>query len=204
MNKIVCVVICCFGVMAVIAAPHGHGGPKGRPHGVFHRAAPPPHYHSWRRGHHPHAVYRCGWYNDVWYDEFGYPYYAPSVAAGAAVGAAIGTAVGNLLTGGNTTTVVTQPTVVQQPVVVPSPVIVQQPVVVQQQPVVIQQPAVVQQPVVVQQPPVVQPPVVQEVTPQVQQPVAQPPQKRWVEGTYVDQTQPDGTTMRIWQAGHYE
>ena len=222
MNKKLCMVICCFGAMAVIAAPHGHGGPKVRPpapvrhapaphhvvahrhpRGIFHRAAPPPHYHSWRRGPHPHAVYRCGWFNDVWYDEFGYPYYAPSVAAGVAVGAAIGTVVGNLLTGGDATTVVTQPAVVQQPVVVSSPVVVQQPAVVQQ-PVVIQQPTVVQQPVVVQQPPVVQQPVVQEITPQVQQPVVQPTQKRWVEGAYVDQVQADGTSVRVWQAGHYE
>lgn len=209
MNKTVCFVLGCFYAIVVNAAPHGHRGPggpaphhvavHGHPRGVFHRAVPPPHYHSWRRGPHPHAVYRCGWFNDVWYDEFGYPYYAPSVAAGAAVGAAIGTAVGNLLTGGNTTTVVTQPAVVQQPVVVPQPVVVQQPVVIQQQPVVVQQPAVVQQSADVQQPVVAQ-----EVAPQVQQLVAQPPQKRWVEGAYVDQLQADGTTVRIWQAGHYE
>ena len=140
MNKTVCFVLGCFYAIVVNAAPHGHCGPggpaphhivvHGHPRGVFHRAVPPPHYHSWRRGPHPHAVYRCGWFNDVWYDEFGYPYYAPSVAAGAAVGAAIGTAVGNLLTGGNTTTVVTQPTVVQQPVVVqqPAPIVISQPV----------------------------------------------------------------------------
>ena len=59
------------------------------------------------------------------------------------------------------------------------------------QPVVIQQPAVVQQPVVVQQPTVVQQPVVQR------QPV-------WVEGRYVDQVQANGSTVRIWQPGHYE
>ena len=59
------------------------------------------------------------------------------------------------------------------------------------QPVVVQQPAVVTQPVVVQQPTVVQQPVVQR------QPV-------WVEGRYVDQVQANGSTVRIWQPGHYE
>ena len=54
------------------------------------------------------------------------------------------------------------------------------------QPVVVQQPAVVTQPVVVQQPTVVQ-----------RQPV-------WVEGRYVDQVQTNGSTVRIWQPGHYE
>ena len=54
------------------------------------------------------------------------------------------------------------------------------------QPVVVQQPAVVTQPVVVQQPTVVQ-----------RQPV-------WVEGRYVDQVQANGSTVRIWQPGHYE
>ena len=53
-------------------------------------------------------------------------------------------------------------------------------VVVQQQPVVVQQ-----QPVVVQQPV----PVTQNV---------------WVEGRYVDQVQANGTTVRVWQPGHYE
>ena len=59
------------------------------------------------------------------------------------------------------------------------------------QPVVVQQPAVVTQPVVVQQPTVVQQPIVQR------QPV-------WVEGRYVDQVQANGSTVRIWQPGHYE
>ena len=59
------------------------------------------------------------------------------------------------------------------------------------QPVVVQQPAVVTQPVVVQQPTIVQQPVVQR------QPV-------WVEGRYVDQVQANGSTVRIWQPGHYE
>ena len=49
--------------------------------------------------------------------------------------------------------------------------------------VVVQQPAptVVTQPVVVQQ-----------------------PQTVWVEGRYVDQVQANGSTIRIWQPGHYE
>ena len=66
-------------------------------------------------------------------------------------------------------------------------VVVQQPEVVTQ-PVVVQQPAVVQQPVVVQQQPV----------------VVQQPQQVWVEGRYVDQVQANGSTVRIWQPGHYE
>ena len=47
--------------------------------------------------------------------------------------------------------------------------------------VVVQQPAAVQQPVVVAQ-----------------------PQQVWVEGRYVDQVQANGSTVRIWQPGHYE
>ena len=66
--------------------------------------------------------------------------------------------------------------------------------------VVVQQPAVVTQPVVVQQPAVVQQPVVVQ-----QQPVVvQQPQQVWVEGRYVDQVQANGSTVRIWQPGHYE
>lgn len=57
-------------------------------------------------------------------------------------------------------------------------------------PVVVQQPA----PVIVQQP------VVQQV---VQQPVTQV-QSVWVEGQYVNQLQPDGSTVRVWNPGHYE
>ena len=72
-------------------------------------------------------------------------------------------------------------TVVVEPAttVVTTPTVVQQPVVVQQQPVVVQQPTVVQQPVVQRQP-------------------------VWVEGRYVDQVQANGSTVRIWQPGHYE
>ena len=66
--------------------------------------------------------------------------------------------------------------------------------------VVVQQPAVVTQPVVVQQPAVVQQPVVVQ-----QQPVVvQQPQQVWVEGRYVDQVQANGSTVRVWQPGHYE
>ena len=57
--------------------------------------------------------------------------------------------------------------------------------------VVVQQSAVVQQPVVVQQSVVVRQPVVQR-------------QQVWVEGRYVDQVQANGSTVRIWQPGHYE
>ena len=64
--------------------------------------------------------------------------------------------------------------------------------IVDSRPVVVTQPAVVTQPVVVQQQPVV-----------VQQPVQQV-QQVWVEGRYVDQVQANGSTVRIWQPGHYE
>ena len=63
--------------------------------------------------------------------------------------------------------------------------------------VVVQQPAVVTQPVVVQQP---APVVVQQPAPVV----VQQPQQVWVEGRYVDQVQSNGSTVRIWQPGHYE
>lgn len=61
------------------------------------------------------------------------------------------------------------------------------PVVVQPAPVVVQ-PA----PVVVTQPVVVQPQAVTTV------------QNVWVEGRYIDQVQPNGTVVRVWQPGHYE
>ena len=32
----------------------------------------------------------------------------------------------------------------------------------------------------------------------------QPPRKVWVEGRYIDQIQPNGTILRVWQAGHWE
>ena len=43
MNKAGYMVICCFGAMAVIAAPHGHGGPKDRPPAAV-RPVPAPHH----------------------------------------------------------------------------------------------------------------------------------------------------------------
>jgi hypothetical protein len=46
-------------------------------------------------------------------------------------------------------------------------------------------------PVVVQQPVVVRQPVYQT-------------QNVWVPGCYVDQVQPNGTVVRVWQPGHYE
>ena len=73
-----------------------------------------------------------------------------------------------------------------------APVVVAQPA-----PVVVPQPVVVQQPVVQ---PVVQQPVVQQI---VQQPVVQA-QRVWVEGCYIDQPQPNGTSVRVWNPGHYE
>ena len=87
----------------------------------------------------------------------------------------------------------------------PAPVVVQQPVVVQPQPTVIVQPQVVT-PTVVQQPVVLAPGAAQVIGPQpavVQQPVYET-QSVWVEGSYVDQVQPNGTTVRVWKPGHYE
>ena len=60
-------------------------------------------------------------------------------------------------------------------------------VVVQPQPVVVQQPVVVP----------AQQPVVQQVAPQAATSV-------WVEGRYIDQVQPNGSTVRVWSPGHYE
>ena len=80
-------------------------------------------------------------------------------------------------------------------------------VVVQPATTVVTTPAVVQQPIVVQQPVVTQPMVVQRpsavsaVAPAV--PVQQT-RNVWVEGRYVDQVQANGSTVRIWQPGHYE
>ena len=62
--------------------------------------------------------------------------------------------------------------------------------------VIVQQPAVIQQPVVVPQSVVVPQPVVVQ-----QQPIVQ---NVWVEGRYVDQVQANGSTVRVWQPGHYE
>ena len=45
-------------------------------------------------------------------------------------------------------------------------------------------------------------------TPVVTTPVVTAPvvstQNVWVEGRYVDQVQPNGTVLRVWQPGHYE
>ena len=46
---------------------------------AFRHAPPPPNMHRWRRGHAPHPTYRSVWYGDVWYDEYGFPYYNPTV-----------------------------------------------------------------------------------------------------------------------------
>lgn len=67
-------------------------------------------------------------------------------------------------------------------------------------PVVVSQPVVVQQPTVVVAPPP-PPPVVVQAQPVAQQTVVQ---NVWVEGRYVDQVQPNGSVIRVWQPGHYE
>ena len=56
-------------------------------------------------------------------------------------------------------------------------------------------------PVVVTSPTVVATPVV--TTPVVTTPVYTT-QQVWVPGAYVDQVQPNGTVVRVWQPGHYE
>ena len=56
-------------------------------------------------------------------------------------------------------------------------------------------------PVVVTTPTVVTTPIV--TTPVVAAPVYTT-QNVWVEGRYVDQVQPNGTVVRVWQPGHYE
>ena len=38
---------------------------------------PPPSFHGWYRGPHPHAHYRNVWIDDIWYDAYGYPCYSP-------------------------------------------------------------------------------------------------------------------------------
>lgn len=76
----------------------------------------------------------------------------------------------------------------------PRTVVVNQstPVVVPQS--VVTQPVVVQQPIVQQQ--VVQQPIVQTIV--------QQPQRVWIEGRYIEQVQPNGTLVRVWNPGHYE
>ena len=66
-------------------------------------------------------------------------------------------------------------------------------------PVVVTAPSVVAAPAVVAAPTVVAPATtVVQTAPTVQT------QSVWVEGRYVDQVQPNGTVVRIWQPGHYE
>lgn len=62
-------------------------------------------------------------------------------------------------------------------------------------------PIVAPAPVVVTPAPVVVPPAPVVVTPP---PVVVAPQTVWVEGRYIDQIQPNGTIIRVWQPGHYE
>ncbi len=69
-------------------------------------------------------------------------------------------------------------------------------------PVVVTSPAVVTAPAVVTTPTVIAAPSV-VTTPTVVAP-ATTVQNVWVPGRYVDQIQPNGTVVRIWQAGHYE
>lgn len=60
---------------------------------------------------------------------------------------------------------------------------------------------VVTTPAVVVTPPVV----VAQPAPVVVQPVpSYTTQNVWVEGRYIDQVQPNGTVVRVWQPGHYE
>lgn len=66
-------------------------------------------------------------------------------------------------------------------------------------PVVVTTPTVVTPTVVT--PTVVTPTVV--TTPVVTAPVTTT-QQVWVEGRYIDQVQPNGTVIRVWQPGHYE
>ena len=58
-------------------------------------------------------------------------------------------------------------------------------------------------PVVTPAPVVVTTPVVTPAPVVVTTPVYQT-QNVWVEGRYVDQAQPNGTVVRVWQPGHYE
>lgn len=56
---------------------------------------------------------------------------------------------------------------------------------------------------VVTSPTVVTTPTIVMTTPVVAAPVTQV-QNVWVEGRYVDQIQPNGSIIRVWQPGHYE
>ncbi len=60
--------------------PPPHVGPGPMPYHSyrgrgFWRGPAPHDLHHWRRGPAPHAHYRSCWYDDVWYDAYGYPYY---------------------------------------------------------------------------------------------------------------------------------
>ena len=135
---------------------------------------PPPIHHGWHGGYHHHHYHGGYWGR-------GGRYFWPGFVGGV-VGGVVGTALARPY---YSETVVVQ----QSPTVVTQPVVVQQPVVVSQ-PVVVQQPTVVQRPsAVYADAPAV--PVVQR------QPV-------WVEGRYFDQVQANGSTVRVWQPGHYE
>ena len=80
---------------AIRHAPHPGGigpGPGVRGRGLW--RGPAPHdLHRWRRGPAPHPHYRSCWFDDIWYDAYGYPYYygttvvapAPAVVAPAPV-----------------------------------------------------------------------------------------------------------------------
>ena len=70
-------------------------------------------------------------------------------------------------------------------------------------PVVVSTPTVVTTPAVVTTPTVVTTTPVVTVPTVVTTPVVTAP-RVWVEGRYIDQIQPNGTVVRIWQPGHYE
>ena len=100
--------------------PHGPGPRMGPGPGMHHgpglwRGPGPRDLHGWRRGPAPHAHYRSCWFNNVWYDAYGYPYYY-----------------------GSTTVVTPAPVVAPAPVVVtPAPVVAPAPVVVTPAPTVV-------------------------------------------------------------------
>lgn len=104
-----------------------------------------------------------------------------AVAAGIIGGALVGAALIDAVTKPDTV-------VVEQPVV-PQPVVVPQ--------TVVQQPVAVPQPIVVQQPA----PVVHQTV--VVQPVTET-RKVWVEGRYVEKANAYGSSIRVFEPGHYE
>ena len=95
--------------------PGGMGPGPGMHHGRgLWRGPAPQDLHHWRRGPAPHAHYRSCWFDDVWYDAYGYPYYYGS------------------------TVVAPVPVVAPAPVVVtPAPVVAPAPVVVTPAPAVV-------------------------------------------------------------------